>query len=98
MVILVNLLLLLILANPMIGKSAVSEESVNTVKCDVCGDFVQYCDPGEYGDTGELCDSNESHNPCKFDDSGDFCNSDEIYNSVESGKSGDMLNRLTDGG
>ena len=51
MVILV--LLLLILANPMIGESAVSEESVDTVECDVCGDFVQYGDPGEYGNTGD---------------------------------------------
>ena len=53
MVILVNLLLLLILANPMIGESAVSEESVDTVECDVCGDFVQYGDPGEYGDISD---------------------------------------------
>ena len=53
MVILVNLLLLLILANPMIGESAVSEESVDTVECDVCGDFVHYGDPGEYGNTGD---------------------------------------------
>ena len=53
MVILVNLLLQLIIANLMIGESAVSEESVDTVDCDVCGDFVQYGDPGEYGDTGD---------------------------------------------
>ena len=42
-----------VLANPMIGESAVSEESVDTVECDVCADFVHYGDPGEYGNTGD---------------------------------------------
>ena len=42
---------MLILANLMIGESAGSEESGDTVECDVCGDFVQCGDPGEYGNT-----------------------------------------------
>ena len=49
----VNLLILLILANLMIGESADSEESGDIVKRYDFGDFVHSVDLGEYDETGD---------------------------------------------